>query len=182
MKVDLIRQKFNNTTGYKFKPFSDCCNKIKNNPRIMLANEVDLDIENLDDFLLDDECSFPAFAVWHSETVHSWEDEWEDNYYYKINYCPFCGEPIEVSVVSEEDMDEYYQTLSKQRKELQKKYHKTDSKKKSEKIKTQVQELDSQIDWLYQLAEYKDVKKEQSEEMVFLQDKEGESTAEIFPQ
>lgn len=49
-------------------------------------------------------------------------------------------------------------TLSKQREELWKKYNRTDSKKKSEELRKQVQELDNQIDWLYQLAEYRDLK------------------------
>ena len=29
------------------------------------------------------------------------DDEYEEDTYYKINYCPFCGEPIEISVVGE---------------------------------------------------------------------------------
>ena len=157
MKIELIRQRFNETRGYKYKPFAHCCDKIKDNPHIVFSDEVELDTNNLDD-CLDDECIFPAFAIWHSETVHSWEDEWENDYYYKINHCPFCGEPIEISVVGEEDMDEYYKTLSKQREELWKKYNRTDSKKKSEELRKQVQELDNQIDWLYQLAEYRDLK------------------------
>lgn len=32
MKIELIRQKFNGTKGYKYKPFSWCCDKIKDNP------------------------------------------------------------------------------------------------------------------------------------------------------
>lgn len=157
MKIELIRQRFNDTRGYKYEPFSYCCDKIKDNPRIVFSDEVELDVNNLDD-CLDDECTFPAFAIWHSETVHSWEDEWENDYYYKISHCPFCGESIEITVVGEEDVDEYYKTLSKQRDELWKKYNRTDSKKKSEELREQVQELDDQINWLYQLAEYKDVK------------------------
>lgn len=157
MKIELIRQRFNETRGYKYKPFIHCCDKIKNNPCIEFSNEVELDVNCLDDYL-DDECTFPAFALWYSETVGSWGDEWENDYYYKINNCPFCGEPIEISVVGEEDVEEYYKNLSKQREELWKKCNKTDSKKKSEELRKQVQELDKQIDWLYQLTEYKDVK------------------------
>ncbi len=157
MKIELIRQRFNGSRGYKYKQFAYCCDKIKDNPRIMFSDEVELDINNLDD-CLDDECTFPAFTIWHSETVVSWGDEWENDYYYKINHCPFCGEPIDISVVSEEDMDEYYNILSKQREELWKKYNKTDSKKRSQELYEQVHELDDQINWLYQLAEYKNVK------------------------
>lgn len=156
MKIELIRQKFNDTRGYKYKPFSYCCGKIKDNPRIVFSDEVELDANNLDD-CLDDECTFPAFAIWHSETVGG-GDEWENDYCYKISYCPFCGEPIKITVVGEENVDEYYKVLSKQREDLWKKCNRTDSKKKSEELRRQVQELDDQINWLYQLAEYKDIK------------------------
>ena len=157
MKIELIRQKFNGSRGYKYKPFTHCCNKIKDNPRIVFSDEVELDTNNLDDSL-DDECTFPAFAIWHSEVIRSLEDEWEQDDYFKINHCPFCGESIEISVVGEEDVDEYYKVLSKQREELWKKCNRTDSKKKSEELRRQVQELDDQINWLYQLTEYKDIK------------------------
>ena len=157
MKIELIRQRFNETRGYKYKPFSHCCDKIKDNPRIEFSDNVELDVNDLDD-CLDDECTFPAFAIWHSETVGSWGDEWENDYYYKISHCPFCGEPIEISVVGEEDVEEYYRVLSKQREELWKKYNRTDSKKKSEELRKQAQELDGQINWLYHLTEYKNVK------------------------
>lgn len=157
MKIELIRQRFNETRGYKYKPFDFCCDKIKENPRIEFSNNVELDTNNLEDYL-DGECTFPAFAIWHSETVHSWEDEWENDYYYKINHCPFCGEPIDISVVGEEDVDEYYKALSKQREELWKKYNRTDSKKKAQELYEQVHKLDNQINWLYRLTEYENVK------------------------
>lgn len=152
MKIELIRHKFNNTRGYKYKPFVLCCKKLADNPRIVFSDEVYTEDNR------DDECTFPAFAIWHSEVIRSWEDEWEQDEYFKINHCPFCGEPIEISVVCEENMNEYYKTLSKQREELWKKCNRIDSKKKSEELRKQVQELDDQINWLYQLEEYKDVK------------------------
>ena len=67
MKIELIRQKFNGTRGYKYKPFSWCCDKIQENPCIVFSDEVYTD----DD--IDDECTFPAFALWHSEVVKDWE-------------------------------------------------------------------------------------------------------------
>ena len=94
----------------------------------------------------------------HTEVYRDWEDEYEQDTYYKINYCPFCGEPIETSVVGEEDVDNYYKSLRKQREELWKKYNKTDSKKKAQELYEQVHKLDNQIDWLYRLTEYENVK------------------------
>ena len=152
MKIELIRQKFNSTRGYKYKPFSWCCNKIQDNPRVVFSDEV------YTEDTIDDECTFPAFALCHTEVYRDWEDEYEQDTYYKINHCPFCGEPIEISVVGEEDVDDYYKNLSKQREELWKKYNKTDSKKKAQELYDQVHELDNQINWLYQLVEYENVK------------------------
>lgn len=89
----------------------------------------------------------------------------------KLNQIQICGETIEITVVGEEDVDEYYKFLSKQREELWKKYCRTDSKKKSEELRKQVQELDDQINWLYQLAEYKDVKEKQIMAVMISEDK-----------
>lgn len=152
MKIELIRQKFNGTREYKYKPFSWCCDKIQENPCIVFSDEIYTD----DD--IDDECTFPSFALWYSEVIKDWDDEYEEDTYYKINYCPFCGESIEISVVGEEDIDECYKVLSKQRDELWKKYKRTDSKKKSEELRKQVRELDDKINWFYHLAEYENVK------------------------
>lgn len=153
MKIELIRQRFNETRGYKYKPFNFCCDKIAENPCVVFSDSVEIDDNNLDGYL-DYECTFPAFALVHTES--DYDVDWDT--YYKISHCPFCGEPIEITVVGEEDMDEYYKTLSKQREELWKKYNRTDSKKRSQELYEQVRKLDDQINWLYELAEYKDVK------------------------
>lgn len=156
MKIELIRQKFNDTREYKYKPFTYCCEKIKDNPCIMFSDEVETD-DREDDY---DEYTFPAFALWQSETDYAWGNSFINDNYYKINYCPFCGEPIKISVVDEEDVDDIYKSISKQREELWNKYNKTDSKKRAEMLYKQVHELDNQIDWLYSLCEYKDIKNE----------------------
>ena len=153
MKIELIRQKFDERRGYKYKPFDFCCDKIVGNPCIVFSDSVEIDDNKLDDYL-DYECTFPAFALVHTES--DYDVDWDT--YYKISHCPFCGEPIEISVVGEEDVDDYYKNLSKQREELWKKYNKTDSKKKAQELYDQVHELDNQINWLYQLVEYENVK------------------------
>ena len=152
MKIELIKQKFNSARGYKYKPFSWCCDKIKDNPCVVFSDEV------YTEDTIDDECTFPAFALCHTEVYRDWEDEYEQDTYYKINHCPFCGEPIEIFVVGDEDVDNYYKSFSKQREELWKKYNKTDSKKKAQELYDKVHDLDEQIDWFYQLAEYENIK------------------------
>ena len=61
MKIELIKQKFNSTRGYKYKPFSWCCNKIQDNPCVVFSDEV------YTEDTIDDECTFPAFALCHTE-------------------------------------------------------------------------------------------------------------------
>ena len=153
MRIELIRQRFNETRGYKYKPFDFCCDKIAENPCIVFSDSVEIDDNNLDDYL-DYECTFPAFALVHTES--DYDVDWDT--YYKISHCPFCGEPIEITVVGEEDVEEYYKSLKAKRDELWKKHNRTDSKKRSQELYEQVRKLDDQINWLYHLTEYKDVK------------------------
>ena len=151
MKIELIKQKFDGIEKYKYKPFSWCCNNIKENPCISFDNDL---YENEDDY---EEDYLPGFAIFHTIPYGDWDSDyiWEQSVYYKINHCPFCGEPIEIVVVAEEDIDELYRSLSKQHDELWKKYNRTDSKKKAAELEKQIKELNDKIDWLYRLAEYK---------------------------
>ena len=149
MKIELIKQKFNGSMGYKYKPFSWCCDKIKENPCVVFNDEV-----CTDDYR-DDECTFPAFALLHTETYRDWEDEFTQDTYYRIDYCPFCGEPIEISVVGEEDVSQYYKKLTDLQSELWRKCDTTDSKKEAHELHNRVHELDNKIDWFYQVMEYK---------------------------
>ena len=153
MKIELIRQRFDETREYKYQPLDVCCGNIAENPCIVFSDSVEIDDNNLDDYL-DYECTFPAFALVHTES--DYDVDWDT--YYKISHCPFCGEPIEITVVGEEDVEEYYKNLKAKRDELWKKHNRTDSKKRSQELYEQVRKLDDQINWLYHLTEYKDVK------------------------
>lgn len=146
MKIELIKQKFNGCCGYKYKPFEYCCERIKDNPLIEFVDEL---CEGSDDTL-------PTFALHYIGTLISWGEEFEQDTYFKINFCPFCGEPIEISVIGEEEVDDAYQELNQQRGELRKKQNRTDSIKKAHELYDKIHALDEKIDWFYQLVEYKD--------------------------
>lgn len=146
MKIELIRQKFDRSMRYKYKPFQYCCDNLQNNPCVEFTDQE-----------YEDE-RIPVFALVKHEVFTDWEDEYEQEIYYEIKFCPFCGEPIEISVVGEEDVDDVFKDLRKQREELWEKYKHTDSKKKSQELYEKVHELDNQIDWFYQLVEYKNVR------------------------
>lgn len=153
MKVELIKQTFNDCSGYKYKPLEWCCEKLKNNYIINLVDKY-TDDNNLDEH----ENVIPSIAIKETEIFHDWEDEWEENKYYKIDYCPFCGKPIEISIVGKEDVSDFYVRLVKQREKVWKKCCKIDSKKKSEELRKAAYELDKQINWFHTLLEYEDIK------------------------
>ena len=152
MKIELIRLKFNDTHSYKYKPFKYCCGEIKNDKAIVFTGE---DLVHLDTYC-EDERYIPRFCTSYTEVITSYEDEWEQTENYPIQFCPHCGEKIEILVVDEIDVSDKYNELSKQREELWKKCQRTDSKKKESELIEQVRKLDDQIDSFYWLDEWKE--------------------------
>lgn len=153
MKIKLIKLKFVGNTSYKYKPFKYCCDAITKNKTICFTNESpDSEFYGVCD---DGYYTIPYFASWFAETVHDWEDEWENDYYYPIKFCPHCGEPIEIVIVGEEDRTEEYLNLKKERGDLRKKCQQTGSKKKEFDLELIIQELDKDIEWFYLFCEYK---------------------------
>ena len=150
MKIELIKLKFNDTHSYKYKPFKYCCDEIQNNKAIVFTNE---DLSPLK--YIDEGISIPHFCTSHTEVITSYEDEWEQTDNYPIQFCPHCGEMIEISVVDEIDVSDKYEELTKQRDELWKRCQRTDSKKKESELRNHVKKLDDQIDDFYGLDEWK---------------------------
>lgn len=153
MKIDLVRLKFNDTCSYKYKPFKYCCDEIQEDKAIVFTGE-DL-VHNNDCW--GDERYIPRFCNSHTETFNSWGDEFEQTENYPIQFCPHCGEKIEINVVDEVDFSEEYDELSKLRKELWDKYNKTDSKREAEELRRKVADLDDKINDFYELGEMKEV-------------------------
>lgn len=151
MKIELIKQKFDDSTSFKFKPIKYCCEDLKNNPSIVLTDEYEHSCKHDEE---EDGTIIPYFSIMHSEIVSSWGDEWQNDYYYKINHCPFCCEQIEISIVKEEDVSDIVRELQKERKEKWDKHYKTDSKKKAAELEKLVHNLDNKINYFYDLFEY----------------------------
>lgn len=151
MKINFIKIHFNQMYSYKYKPIKYCCRGIMRHP-IVIANE-DLWDQDEGYYGTDD-----TPKVCFSETVHrqDWDDDWDETRNYVINYCPYCGEKIELAVVEEKDCDELYQEMTKLREKKWAEYNKTDSKKKAEKLRHEVAELDNKINGLYELGKYKE--------------------------
>ena len=152
MKIELIRLKFDNIHSYKYKPFTHCCDEIQNDKAIVFTGE---DLVHLDTYW-EDERYIPRFCTSHTEVITSYEDEWEQTDNYPIQFCPHCGEKIEISVVDEIDVSDKYNELSKQREDLWKKCQKTDSKKEECELRKQVRKLDDQINDFYELGKWKE--------------------------
>lgn len=151
MKIELIKLKFNDTRSYKYKPFKHCCKAIQNDKAIVFACE---DLVHLDT-CWEDERYIPRFCTSHTEVITSYEDEFEQTGNYPIEFCPHCGEKIDISVVDEIDVSDKYNELTKQRKELWKKCQRTDSKKEATELREKVMKLDDQINDFYELNEWK---------------------------
>lgn len=151
MKIELIKLNFNDTCAYKYKPFTHCCEAIQNDKAIVFAGE---DLVHLDTYW-EDERYIPRFCTSHTEIITSYEDEFEQTDNYPIEFCPHCGEKIDISVVDEIDVSNKYNELTKQREELWKKCQRTDSKKEEFELRKQVRKLDDQINDFYELSEWK---------------------------
>ena len=153
MKIDLIKLKFNNTHSYKYKPFKYCCDEIQNDKVIVFTGE---DINDIGGEYEDDGVCVPQFCNSYTETFNSWGDEYELTNNYSIQFCPHCGEKIEISVVEEIDVSDKYEELTKQRDELWKKSQRTDSKKEESELRKQVRKLDDQINGFYELGKWRE--------------------------
>ena len=69
----------------------------------------------------------------------------DQNYTYKIDYCPFCGKPICIEIVSNKDITKEYDEIADLREELNNKCCKTDSKKKEQEYSSEISKLDRKL-------------------------------------
>lgn len=181
MRVELVRIKFDGKeVCYKYKPMEYCCEKFKLNPVIVFDAQEEFYnnyCDNCEEYkkngyfldehskcvscdirkeYFDDSYQIPNFFIYSSEEIHDWEDSWLQEDYYKVDFCPHCGEKIEISVVDEIDASEKYRELTSKRDELNKKRRKTDSKKREYKLTEEIRELDRLINDFYGVSEYKE--------------------------
>lgn len=153
MKIELIKLKFNDTHSYKYKSFKHCCDEIQNNKAIVFTSE---DMNDIGGEYEDDGVSIPQFCTSHTEVVTFYKDEWEQTDNYPIQFCPHCGEKIEIEVVDEIDVSEKYDELTKLREDSWKKCQRTDSKKEEFELSRKVRKLDGQINDFYCLNEWEE--------------------------
>lgn len=157
MNIDVVKIRFKNEYGdnevsYKYLPFECCCEKLKNFEHIDFSDEYDC--LNPNDYDDEDGATIPGFSICVEEPV-AWEDMGE-LCYYRIGYCPFCGEKININVVREEDKSEKYLDLIALRKQKEELRRKTDSKKEYDELSESVRKINESINEMWGFNEYKD--------------------------
>ncbi len=138
MDVKIEKWEFDEKKSYKILKLTKCCDKI------IMSDSVDLiyDYENDDDYDY-------SVKLIDRKVFHDYDDWDEVCIYEHIEFCPFCGEKINIEITNTVDKTEEYLSLKTQRDELWKKVIKTDSKKKELISRKQVYELDRKIDEFY---------------------------------
>ena len=156
MKIQVIQREFKShgsySKSYKICNCTYCCDGIKHLPNIDfhfgITENTDNPIE--EDFEQDKDL---GVMLINSVTYHdSWDYDdygYTEDYYYKLNYCPICGAKIEVEIVDNVDVTAEYEDLAKERENVHKKYMTTDSIKKQDEYLKRRQELDREIESLY---------------------------------
>lgn len=152
MKIQVIQRKFESDghihKSYKICNCEYCCDGIKRLPNVDFYYAM---AENTD-FNEDEEYDL-GIMYENSVTYH---DPWDygdygytQEYYYKLEYCPICGEKIEVEIVDNVDISKSYNELYEERDKMYKAYIKTDSVMKLHEYLDRGQKLDRQIEAFY---------------------------------
>ena len=124
-----------------------------------------LDIEKCCDELIENEdyitiCCDDGYSVKIMSSYDAY-DGWDDcrdiiTNYKAINYCPFCGEKINIEIVNTIDKTAEYEKLINKRDSLNIQRRKTDSKKEERELSEEIEILDKQIKMFYKSDCFKD--------------------------
>lgn len=136
MNIKVEKWEFDGERLYKILELTKCCDKITKSNVITLRDEY----ENDDDL---------DYSVKLRDVNYEYDSYDRDYYdyttYESIQYCPFCGEKIDIEIVNTIDKTEEYLELKQDRSELWEKCRKTDSKKKESQLREEIYELDRKI-------------------------------------
>ena len=141
IKIKVEKWVLDGSTSYKIIDIKNCCDEIRNNPLIDFYVE---SFENSEDEY--------GIALCEADTYpEPWEDYYTTDYrYYKINRCPFCGEPISIEIVSEFDKTVEYKQIETEVYDLRKNINKCDSKKKERELESEFREKNNLLNSYYQ--------------------------------
>lgn len=157
MNIDIVKIRFKDKelgeqTTYKYLPFEYCCERLRGFDKIIFCDE--LDTFGSDDVVDDTDSVYPKFAF-HTEEYEPWEKLPYD-YYYKIDYCPFCGEKININLTKEIDKSDTYTTFENARAAFKEALKETDSVKTRDRLDEEIQEVNNKISDMWEFGEYDD--------------------------
>ena len=152
---------------HKYLPLEYCCNKLKHTKYVELTDELlsfcsICDIE--DNYDCVDNCDLLKnkkhinIAFRYDDThPEPWEDYYTtDTYFVPLEYCPFCGEAIEVEVVKREDITDEYVEAEKKYEEFHHKWMKSDSIKRRFVLEEEWKNWSNKMNEMRMFGEYKD--------------------------
>lgn len=156
MNIDVVRVHFKekgcDEYSYKYLPFQYCCDKLKNAEYIVFGD--DYDYLDPNDCCDEYDYTIPRFSITVDEPV-DWED-YTELAYYKINYCPFCGQKININIVRDEDKSYQYAVMSALRDSKKELSLKTDSKSEYDRLCNEIKDLDAKLGEFWNFGEYKE--------------------------
>lgn len=156
MNIDVVRIHFKDKGcdeySYKYLPFEYCCDRLKNFDYIEFNAEYDRSDPNA--YCDENGNIIPGFSITFEEPV-AWED-YNDTVYYRIDYCPFCGQKININIVREEDRAGQYAVMKYLREVKNELSLKTDSKSEYYKLFSEIREIDQEINEFMDFGEYKE--------------------------
>lgn len=156
MNIDVVRIHFKDEGcdeyAYKYLPFEYCCDRLKNFEHIKFNDEYDYSDPNV--YCDDSGNIIPGFSFCVEEPV-AWEN-YTDTAYHRINYCPFCGQKININVVREEDRTGQYAVMKYLREVKNELSLKTDSKSEYYKLLSEMREIDQETNEFMDFGEYKE--------------------------
>lgn len=134
MKIEAEKWIIDDMESYKILNITKCCDKLIKSENICLNSQYD-------------EHEFYDNAEYSMKLQRDQNDYDGDliTYYEKIDYCPFCGEKIQIEFTKEVDKTEEYNKLEAERSELNTKYRNTDSIRKRDKINEKLRELNAKL-------------------------------------
>lgn len=156
MNIDVVRIHFKekgcDEYSYKYIPFEYCCDKLKDSEYIKFNDEYNYNDPN--EYFDKEENVIPGFSITFEEPV-AWED-YTEPVYHRINYCPFCGQKININIVREEDKSYQYAVMSALRDSKKELSLKTDSKSEYDRLCNEIKDLDAKLGEFWNFGEYKE--------------------------
>lgn len=135
MKIKVEKWIIDEDVSFKIVDIEKCCDKLINSKYVSVNNEYD---GNDDKYTV--KIHGKEFDNWNNDYYYN--DYYSNDYYDVINFCPYCGSPINMKIINTIDKTKEYNAWRKERNILWDKCQTTDSKREEELLREQIQEID----------------------------------------